>query len=115
CASQDASARFVDEARKLAKLSHESIVKIYRFSQIDGTYYLALEYVDGSPLDNILAHEKFSMDRTISTLLTLADALGHAHEMEIVHRDIKPGNVFLCKDGRVMLGDFGIAKDLGPE
>jgi serine/threonine protein kinase len=113
-AQEDSFARFVEEARKIARLSHPSIVKIHRFGQARDSYYLALEYVEGSPLDSVLAHKRMSLPDTVAVLKTIAEALGHAHEAGIIHRDIKPGNIFLRSDSSVVLGDFGIAKDLNP-
>lgn len=112
---QDASARFVDEAKKIAKLSHPFIIKVYRFGQWNDHYFLALEYVEGAPLDEALTCQRLSLDKSVSILRTIAEALGHAHGQGIVHRDIKPGNIFVREDGSAVLGDFGIAKDLGPE
>src|SRR5581483_1863230 len=113
-ARPDGYQRFVGEAKKIAKLSHPSIVKIYRFGQIDDIYFLALEYVEGEPLDKVLASEKLSPYRTVVILKEVAEALAHAHKAGIIHRDIKPGNILMSTDGRVVLGDFGIAKDLDP-
>lgn len=109
------SARFIEEAKKVARLSHSAIIEIYDFGQVNDTYYLALKFIDGKPLDALLARERLSVLQAVNVLRWLADALSHAHELGIVHRDVKPGNVFLDKTGRVVLGDFGIAKDLNPE
>ena len=108
------SARFIEEARKVARLSHSAIIEIYDFGQVNNTYYLALKFVDGEPLDAVLARERLTTAQAVEVLRWLADALSHAHALGIVHRDVKPGNVFLDKNGRVVLGDFGIAKDLDP-
>jgi serine/threonine protein kinase len=108
------SARFIEEARKVARLSHSAIIEIYDFGQVNDTYYLALKYVDGKPLDAVLARERLTITQAVNVLLCLADALSHAHTLGIVHRDVKPGNIFLDKIGKVVLGDFGIAKDLDP-
>ncbi|PYS88906.1 MAG: hypothetical protein DMF64_19165 [Acidobacteria bacterium] len=113
-AREDIAQRFADEGRKLAMLSHSSIVKVYHFDCARGLYYLALEYVEGLPLDNVLARQRLPFAKTISILRAVASALGHAHAKGIVHRDVKPGNVFLRHDESVVLGDFGIAKDLNP-
>ena len=61
-AKQDSCFRFTEEAKKIAKLSHPAIVKIYRFGQVENTYYLALEYVDGQTLDEALSQRKFSIN-----------------------------------------------------
>src|SRR5437868_2072553 len=106
--------RFSREAASIAKLSHHSIVKVHRYGSEGDTFFLELEYVDGSPLNNILNQEHFTTRRTFDTLKIVADALWHAHQAGIVHRDVKPGNVFVRRDGQVVLGDFGIARDLDP-
>jgi class 3 adenylate cyclase len=111
----DISARFEREAESIRKLSHESIIKLHKFGREGSTFYLALEYIDGSPLSEILAQESPAMQRTVQLLMTVCDALSHAHGAGIVHRDVKPSNVFVRKDGKVFLGDFGIAKDLDPD
>ncbi|HEX8068617.1 MAG TPA: protein kinase [Pyrinomonadaceae bacterium] len=111
---EDIAQRFIDEGRKLAMLSHPSIVRVYRFDCAKGLYYLVVEYIEGLPLDNVLARERLPLAKTVAVLRTVASALGHAHEKGIVHRDVKPGNIFLCPGGRVVLSDFGIAKDLNP-
>src|SRR5687767_1050977 len=78
-AQEDISARFADEARKIAKLSHPSIVRVHRFGKHKGKFYLALEYVDGLPLDNALARERWPLEKTLDVLIGVAEALGHAH------------------------------------
>ena len=108
-------ARFLEEARSIARLSHPSIVRVHRFAHHAGAAYLALELVEGRSLDQHLAESRFPVSRALCVLEDLARALGHAHEAGIVHRDIKPGNVFLRPDGAVVLGDFGLAKDLEPQ
>jgi serine/threonine protein kinase len=110
----DAEERFLKEARNIAQLSHPSIIKIYRAGVDDGRYFLALEYVEGRPLDNVLACERLTPAQNLAILRDVAEALAHAHQRGIVHRDVKPGNVFVRPDGRAVLGDFGLAKDLDP-
>ncbi|HET9531885.1 MAG TPA: protein kinase [Blastocatellia bacterium] len=113
-ARQDISARFLEEAKSVAKLNRPTIIEVYDFGQVNDTYYLALKYIDGPPLDAVLAQERLSIKRIVDVLIGVADALAHAHQVGIVHRDVKPGNIFLDKDGHVVLGDFGIAKALDP-
>src|ERR1041385_2454832 len=68
------SARFIEEARKVARLSHSAIIEIYDFGQVNDTYYLALKYVDGQPLDAVLARERLTTTQAINVLHSLADA-----------------------------------------
>jgi serine/threonine protein kinase len=110
----DIARRFEKEAASIAKLSHESIIRIYRYGNDDDNYFLALEYIDGAPLSDILARESLSAGRTIEVLKEVAAALGCAHSAGIVHRDVKPSNVFVRRNGKAVLGDFGIAKDTDP-
>ena len=114
-ARPEVAARFADEARNIAKLSHPGIVRIHRVGSWEGQRYLALEYVEGESLDAYLARQALPLPRVLAVLSSLAQALGHAHDAGVVHRNLKPGNVFLRKDGSVVLGDFGIAKTLGPD
>src|SRR5262245_50440113 len=67
-AQPESYARFIDEARKIAKLSHPGIVKIHRFDKIDNCCFLALEYVDGTPLDKILVTQRLAVDRVVAVL-----------------------------------------------
>lgn len=110
----DIRARFSREAASIAKLSHDAIIKVHRYGADGHTFFLALEYVEGLPLDQILNQEYLTTRRVVEVVKTVADALWHAHQAGIVHRDIKPGNVFVRKDGKVVLGDFGIARHLDP-
>lgn len=114
-ARQDISARFLEEAKSVARLNCSTIIEVYDFGQVNDTYYLALEYIDGSPLDAVLAQQRLPIGRAIDVLIGVSDALAHAHAVGIVHRDVKPANIFLDKDGRAVLGDFGIAKVLDPD
>ncbi len=102
--------RFQREARAAARLGgHPNIVTIYDYGEQDGMAYLALEFIDGSTLQERLAQpiSAAEIDRIISGV---ASALDYAHQHQLVHRDVKPSNVLIGKDGRVVLSDFGIAK-----
>lgn len=106
------AARFVAEARAAAGLSHPNIVRVHRFVQRSTCCYLALEFIDGPSLDAVMAKASLPIERALYVLASVAAALGHAHRAGVVHRDVKPGNVLAANDGRVVLGDFGIAKQL---
>ena len=106
--------RFLEEARAIAKLSHASIVRVHRLGRCGPGVYLALEFVEGRSLDQLLAESRFPLPRAVNILKELAGALGHAHAQGIVHRDVKPGNVFVRADDSIVLGDFGLAKGLEP-
>lgn len=103
--------RFQTEAQSVAKLSHPNIVSIYDVGQDRGLYYLVMEYVDGCTLKDII-QEKGRLEplEAIDYALQICDALQHAHDSSIIHRDIKPQNILITKKGQAKVTDFGIAK-----
>src|ERR1022692_3387236 len=105
--------RFAREAQALAALNHPNIVTIHDFGQAGGFYYLLMEFVDGMNLRLLLRTRKFTPEEALAIVPPLCDALQFAHDRGIVHRDIKPEDLLLDKDGRVKVADFGIAKMLG--
>ena len=107
-------ARFVREARALARLRHASIVTLYDFGESDGHYYLVMEYVEGQNLRQRLQDGRVPPPQAISILGQICDALDYAHEQGVVHRDIKPENLLLDRQGRVRIADFGLARLLNP-
>ena len=104
--------RFLRESRTLHNLSHENIVNILDVGQMeDGKDYIAMEYVDGMTLkEYILKKRRLDFDETVEAAVHICDALEHAHENGIIHRDIKPQNILLDKSGRLMVADFGTAR-----
>ena len=102
--------RFLKEARAAARLNHPNIVQIYDFGQVDETYYLAMEYVDGHSLGAYLRRGHFSERDAILVIRHACRALAVAHAEGLVHRDIKPDNLMLTGRGEVKLVDLGIAK-----
>ena len=106
------ASRFLREAKAAGALAHPSIVTIYDVGEADGYPYIAMELLDGEPLDKALARDgKFSDDRVLVIGAQLAAALSYAHLSGVVHRDIKPSNIMLGRDGRtVKILDFGIAR-----
>ncbi|MCW5552914.1 MAG: protein kinase [Verrucomicrobiae bacterium] len=109
------TARFQQEARALARLSHPDIVAVYDFGEAGGFHYLLMEYVDGLALRQLLQRKKLSPEEALTIVPKICEALQFAHERGIVHRDIKPENILLDKQGRVKIADFGIAKILGAQ
>ena len=107
---EDVIARFRREAQAAGRLSHPNIVSIYDCDEDDGTWFIAMEYVDGRELkDAFAAEERFrpaDIERIMSQILA---ALEYSHRQGVVHRDIKPANIFLLADGTVKVADFGIA------
>jgi hypothetical protein len=102
--------RFLKEARAAARLNHPNIVQIYDFGQVDQTYYLAMEYVDGHSLGAYLRRGHFGERDALLVIRHAARALAVAHAEGLIHRDIKPHNLMLTSKGEVKLVDLGIAK-----
>ncbi len=103
--------RFRREARAAASLSHPNIVGIYDVGQEDGVDYIVMEYIPGDNLKNIIRSEApLSFERALDITKQIGAALHHAHQRNIVHRDIKPHNILITPDGQVKVTDFGIAR-----
>ncbi len=102
--------RFTREAQALARLNHPNIVTVYDFGEADGLYYLLMEYVDGMNLRQLLQNRSMAPEEALAIVPAICDALQYAHQQGIVHRDVKPENILLDKQGRVKIADFGIAK-----
>jgi serine/threonine-protein kinase len=112
----DFAARFRSEARAMASLSHPGIVEVYDYGDSDGLPYLVMRYVAGQSLRALLEQEgRLSPARTMNLVSQAAEALHHAHNAGIVHRDVKPGNLLIRPDGRLVLTDFGIARILAAD
>lgn len=113
-ATQDMVQRFVREGEALRQLNHPNIVKLLDAIHENDRNYLIMELVDGGSLDQVLKQTpRLPVDGILNIALDLADALTRAHRLNIVHRDIKPGNILLAKDGMLRLTDFGIARVVG--
>jgi serine/threonine protein kinase len=104
--------RFQREAKTAAKLDHPSIIPIHRVENEAGLVYIVMKYVPGKSLEEVLARGRLPVDQVRHILREAALALGHAHRRHVVHRDVKPANIMLDTEGRVVLTDFGISKAL---
>lgn len=104
--------RFQQEAKTAAKLDHPNIIPIYRVESEAGLNYFVMKYVGGGSLEQLVEQGPLAIDLARRVLREAAMALGHAHKRGIVHRDVKPANIMLEADGRVVLTDFGISKAL---
>jgi beta-lactam-binding protein with PASTA domain/predicted Ser/Thr protein kinase len=103
--------RFRQEAKAAARLSHPNIVSVYDVGMSDGEYYIVMEYVDGPTLKEVIRERgPLPIPEVIDITEQICDALQHAHEHGIIHRDVKPHNILLTRSGRVKVTDFGIAK-----
>lgn len=108
--------RFVREARAMAKIDHPNAVKVYAADSDKGLNYVGIEYIDGQSMqDWIDKLETLSVGDAINVTLSCADALNHAHELNLIHRDIKPDNILVTRKGVVKVADFGLAKALDDE
>ncbi|MBI4822252.1 MAG: serine/threonine protein kinase [Deltaproteobacteria bacterium] len=104
------NARLLREARILERIHHPGIVGLVESGEVDGVAYLAMERVEGVTLHAIRKKAPLDKEALVTLALQLTEALGHLHEAGVVHRDVKPGNVLVRADGRVVLADFGIAR-----
>ncbi len=111
----DYLARFRREAQAVGRCTHPNIVALYDYAMHEGNPFLAMEYVEGISLAQALERgARFRPDEASFILLQLLDALTCAHELGVVHRDVKPANVLLLAGGRVKVTDFGISRIAGP-
>lgn len=102
--------RFLREARTSAKLNHRNIVTAIDVGEAGGYYYFAMEYVDGQPFDAVLEErERIPESELVPLAIQIVNGLQHAAQNGITHRDIKPGNLMLCRDGVVKIADMGLA------
>lgn len=103
--------RFKNEATIAASLNHPNIVKVYNHGTVDGVPYIANEFIKGQNLKQVLDfRSSVPIEEAVDYMIQLASALDYAHSHGIVHRDVKPDNLYVMGDGTIKLGDFGIAQ-----
>jgi len=108
---KEIKSRFLKEAKLAGRLAHPNVVTIYETGDDEGLTYIAMEYVDGESLTQWLARRGDApYAERIEIVRQVAQALEHAHARGVLHRDIKPGNILLTREGRVKVADFGIGK-----
>ena len=103
--------RFRREAESVARLNHPNVIQIFEVGQIEGTHYFAMELVDGAPFGSqSFLRDRAFIDEAARIVRDAARGVGHAHEMGVVHRDMKPSNLLVDRNGRVIVTDFGLAR-----
>ncbi|MHC4571282.1 MAG: serine/threonine-protein kinase [Planctomycetota bacterium] len=111
-----ARSRFAREAKVLASLNHPNIGTIYeQVEEAEGVCYLILEYIPGQTLAERIAKGPLKLQETLTIALQIAEAVAAAHEHDVIHRDLKPGNIKITPEGKVKVLDFGLAKAVGGE
>jgi TolB-like protein/Tfp pilus assembly protein PilF len=113
--SPDRLARLEREARTVAGLNHPNIVTLFSVEDEDGIRFLTMELVEGVSLSHLITPQGLPLSRVLELSIPLADALEAAHDRGVVHRDLKPGNVMVTREGRVKVLDFGLAKLATPD
>jgi Tol biopolymer transport system component/tRNA A-37 threonylcarbamoyl transferase component Bud32 len=108
--TEDFKRRFLQEARASSALNHPGIIHIYDIGEWQGSDYIAMEFVEGATLQQVLRERKPPLAEALGIAVQVADAMLAAHAVDIVHRDLKPGNVMLTPGGLVKVLDFGLAK-----
>jgi serine/threonine protein kinase len=111
-----ARARVAREAQVTGRLGdHPNVITVYDSGELDGTPYLVLRAMGGGSLADLLDRGALGFDVAIRLGCEIASALAHAHAHDVIHRDVKPDNVWLTTEGSAALGDFGIAHQIGQE
>src|SRR5438445_432858 len=105
-----AARRFRREAQTVALLNHPQICTIYEIDEHDGRTFIAMERLEGSNLKAFMARKTLDTREIVEIALQIARALEAAHAKGVIHRDIKPGNIFISEDRRVKVLDFGLAR-----
>jgi serine/threonine protein kinase len=104
-------ARFYEEGRHTGQLNHPNIVTVYDVGDENGMPYIVMECVEGNPLDKLVPRfEEIPLEDRLRIIVEICEALGYAHSRKVIHRDVKPANIFVLPNGRAKLLDFGIAR-----
>ncbi|MGE5704801.1 MAG: protein kinase domain-containing protein, partial [Clostridia bacterium] len=103
--------RFRREAQAVASLSHPNVVSVYDVGEDKDTHYIVMEYIEGPTLKDVInTHGALPVEDAVRIAVQVCDALDHAHQNKIIHRDIKPHNILIGRNNRVKVTDFGIAR-----
>ena len=106
----DRKRRFIQEARAASALNHPNIITIHDIDQSDGIDFIAMEYVSGKTLDELIPRKGMQLSLALKYAVQIANGLARAHNAGIIHRDLKPSNVMVDEHGLVKVLDFGLAK-----
>jgi serine/threonine protein kinase len=109
-ASETEQARFIQEAKASAALSHPNICPVHSIEEHEGEIFIVMDYIDGQTLRQKMASGQIPLKLAVEIGIQIAEGLGAAHEQGVVHRDVKPENIMIRKDGLVQVMDFGLAK-----
>jgi serine/threonine protein kinase len=107
--------RFLQEAKLAASLDHPGIIQVMDYGSHDSFDYLVMPYVGGETLQEKLLRESFTVESALNVMIPIIEAISYAHRKNIIHRDIKPSNFLISDEGRIILTDFGISKNLRGE
>jgi predicted Ser/Thr protein kinase len=114
--SEETLKRFQREARAAARLQHPNIVTIFEVGEVEHTHYIAMEFVEGIELSEAMSPvDRFTIDQKVRMVVDVCRGLEFAHRMGVIHRDVKPANIRLTRDGTVKILDFGIARFRGAD
>src|SRR5947208_4304116 len=113
--NQDRMRRFTQEAKAAAALNHPNIAHIYEIGEHDGVNFIAMEFIDGHTLRELIHGKQTGLPKLLRYLQHVAEGLAKAHAAGIVHRDLKPDNVMITRDGHAKILDFGLAKLTEPQ
>jgi len=102
--------RFTQEAKAASALNHPNIITVYDISSTDGVDFIAMEYVEGHTLGQLIGNRRMPLKQVLSYATQIADGLGKAHAAGIIHRDLKPSNIMITSEDKVKILDFGLAK-----
>jgi serine/threonine-protein kinase len=105
--------RFRNELKTTRMISHRNVCRMFDLAEIDGTYYITMEYVSGEDLKSFIRRSgKLDIPKAISIAQEVCEGLAEAHRLGVVHRDLKSSNIMIDKDGNARIMDFGIARSL---
>ncbi len=114
-ASPDRLRRFQQEARAAASIQHPAIAQVYDIDEVDGTTFIAMEFVEGHTVSQLITNQELDLIGSVEIAYQAAEGLSKAHKSKIIHRDIKSDNIMVTRDGHTKILDFGLAKLLEPD